>query len=119
MSKEHISSLGLCVFFLMSTYPIHRAVSMTIRFGTAIFAIPLDFIGMYCFECPICVRYSNLVLNNISIKEIRSTARWCAGLLRGIATRGWEIDFGRVINFCFALKARRQQSIPRMWGQAC
>ena len=76
---------------------------MTIRFGTAIFAIPLDFIGMYCFECPICLRYSNLELNNISIKEIRSTARWCAGLLRGIATRGREIDFGRVINFCFAL----------------
>ena len=32
--------------------------------------IPLDFIDLYFFECPVYVRYSNLVLSNISKKKI-------------------------------------------------
>ena len=54
-----------------------RAVSMTIRFGTASSAIPLDFIDMYCFEYPTNLRYSRGVLNNISIKEYTQPLRRC------------------------------------------
>ena len=58
----------------LARHPINRAVSMTIRFGTASSAIPLDFIDMYCFEYPINLRYSRGVLNNISIKEYSTVA---------------------------------------------
>ena len=54
-----------------------RAVSMTIRFGTASSAIPLDFIDMYCFEYPTNLRYSRGVLNNVSIKEYTQPLRRC------------------------------------------
>ena len=59
------------------TNTLNRAVSMTIRFGTASSAIPLDFIDMYCFEYPINLRYRRGVLNNISIKEYTQALRPC------------------------------------------
>ena len=73
--EEHLRPLPMGV--KDSTVSIIRAVSMTIRFGTASSAIPLDFIDMYCFEYPINLRYSRGVLNNISIKEYTQPLRPC------------------------------------------
>ena len=81
---------------LLAGKAIDRAVSMTIRFGTASSAISLDFIDVYCLEYPTNLRYSRGVLNNISIKQYTQPLRrcGCALVCKLCCQQAGNLEFG-------------------------